>query len=1148
MKRKSAPSSGEAAEMPPQPSSKYRKLDQRDHVLKRPGLYIGGIHPDAVDTWHYKDGEFRFGTVRYSPGFVQTFLEILTNAVDHAYRTRVTEIRVDIDRTAGEIVVRNDGDGICTRPTEEGIRGPELVFGHLLSSSNFDDDNTRMLAGQNGIGCKAANIFSKRFDVETLDSASKPKVLYRQTWSDNMSACGKPEIEKLSGKQKPYTKVTYKPDFDLFHMPEGIDDDTASILAKCVIDASAVTPTHTVLYLDGEKVPVKGFKDYCGLFCDKTNVAFDASADGVWEVAVACSPDGFRQVSFVNGLCTPRGGKHVDHVVTAVSKKLSARLTTKTKNVTNRLARNAMWIFVKASVPDPMFDSQNKHTLTTPAEKFKSRYEAGDNFVKSIVAKTGIADRISALGMVDDESKLKKTDGALKRNITGVPALDDAIRAGTKDGHKCTLYVTEGMSARSTAIAGLSVIGRETNGVWCVKGKCLNVRDASTAKIGANAELATLKKIVGLESGKKYATPEERRTLRYGSLCVLSDQDTDGYHIRFLIVNIFHTLWPELVRTGFVKCMNTPIVTVHKGKTALPFYNIPEFDRWNEQSGSGYSVRYRKGLGLATNDDARWFFREMKQVTYTCDKEAPTDEEAPPAVRVRFTVALGLVVVSLTVGDVPRSDDDAIDMAFRKARADDRKEWLKRYDRSAVLDGNATTVSLRDGVNRELAHFSHEDVARSLPSVVDGLKESQRKILYAAKNRSSAEEIRVAQMAAYVSQVSSYHHGEASLQGAIVGMAQTYVGTGSLQIMHDQGQFGSRLEGGKDAASSRYIHTRLTEAAKAMFPSADEPLLERALDDDRKPIEPIYFVPVLPVLLLNGSVGIATGWSTSVPCFSPDDVAEAYRARLLGDETALRSLSSAKPFYRGFKGEIELEDGKWYSKGIWKKTGLKTAEILELPVGTWTSPYKQFLEEMAANPKSGLKSIEPRYTESVIRFVLNFDSQASLSAADPWDAFKLRSDRCLSTSNMHALDPGNRVEKYADPGTVAETHFSIRYKLYQRRLEMQRNTAERDVRFAEAREGFVADVVARALDVTGEESVIHEHCERKGWPSDASHSGYDYLTNMPVSSLTRERHQRLVRDLEKKRERLREIMSMTAEGAWLEEIDAVLAAMKKASE
>lgn len=1130
--------------------SKYRKLDQRDHVLKRPGLYIGGVDPDDVEAWHHRDGEFRFGVVRYSPGFVQTFLEILTNAVDHSYRTRVTQIRVEVDRASGRITVWNDGDGICTRPTAEGVRGPELVFGHLLSSSNFDDDKTRVLAGQNGIGCKAANIFSRRFDVETLDAAAKPKVLYKQSWSDNMQSCGEPEVVKLSGKQKPYTSVTFHPDFARFNMPGGIDDDTASVLAKCVYDASAVTPAHTALYLDGRKVPVKGFKDYCGLFCDRGQIAFDASENGDWEVAVACSPDGFRQVSFVNGLCTPRGGKHVEHVVAAIARKLVARLSkAKSKTVTHRMARNAMWVFVKATVPDPMFDSQNKHTLTTPADKFGSRYEAGDAFIRSVVAKTGIADRIAALGSAEDESKLKKTDGSMKRHITGVAALDDAIRAGTKDGHRCTLYVTEGMSARSTAIAGLSVIGRELHGVWCVKGKCLNVRDASVGKIGANEEIATMKKILGLESGKRYATAEERGTLRYGSLCVLSDQDTDGYHIRFLIVNIFHALWPELVRSGFVKCMNTPIVTAHRGKTALPFYNMPEFDRWFSESGAGYSVRYRKGLGLATNDDARWFFKEMKMVTYACEPTAGSDEAgSDEAVRASLFVTPGCgsrVAVALRVGEVPRSDDDAIDMAFRKSRADDRKEWLRRYDRSAVLDGNATVVRLKDGINRELAHFSHEDVARSLPSVVDGLKESQRKIVYAAKIRPRPdEEIRVAQMAAYVSQVSAYHHGEASLQGAIVGMAQTYVGTGALQIMHDQGQFGSRLEGGKDAASSRYIHTKLTDAAKAMFPAADEPLLARALDDDRKPIEPLYFVPVLPCLLINGAVGIATGWSTNVPCFSPVDIADAYRARLRGDRGALSALASARPYYRGFKGEIARgADGKWYSSGVFERTGPKTAEVLELPIGTWTSPYKQFLEELAAEQKFGLKSVEPRYTESDVRFVLCFDSPASLDALDPWETLRLRSDKGLNTSNMHALDASDKVERYADPGAVAETHFAIRYGLYERRLELQRKTAEEDVRFAEAREGFVADVVARRLDVTGEESAVHEHCGLRGWPRDSSASGFDYLTSMPVSSLTRERHARLSKDLDGKRRRLEEIRKTTPEGAWLAEIDAAVAAM-----
>ncbi|AUF82486.1 DNA topoisomerase 2 [Tetraselmis virus 1] len=1126
------------------PKSNYKKVDQREHVLKRPGLYIGGIHPDAIDTWYYKDNEFRYGTVRYSPGFIQTFLEILTNSVDHAYRTKVTEIKINIDKKKGNISVYNDGDGIDTTVTEDKIRGPELVFGHMLSSSNFDDENTRMLAGQNGIGSKATNIFSKKFIVETLDSNSKPKLYYKQEWNDNMSSCSAPDIEKLTGKQKPYTRIQYWPDFSKFHMQNGIDDDSECIMAKCVLDASAVTPAHTSVYLNGKKIPVKNFKDYCGLFVDKTKLVFDSTSNGDWEVAVACSPDGFRQVSFVNGLCTPRGGKHVDHVVTAIAKKLAAKLSTKTRTVTNRLAKNAMWIFVKANVPDPMFDSQNKHTLTTPAEKFKSRYEANDNFIKNITSKTGITDRISVLGMVDEESKLKKSDGSLKKTITGIPTLDDAIKAGTKNSHECTLYITEGMSARSTAIAGLTVIGREKNGVWCVKGKCLNVRDASTAKISSNAEIATLKKIIGLESGKRYATPEERRTLRYGSICILSDQDTDGFHIRLLIVNIFHTLWPELVKIGFVKSMNTPIVTAHKGKQAIPFYNIPDFDNWHV-SHPGYSIRYRKGLGLATNEDARWFFKEMKQITYVCNKPERDPEENKNYVYVKFNVTPATVLVNLAVGKIPESDDDAIDLAFRKIRTDDRKEWLKRYDKNAVLDGDTKEVTLTDGVNKELAHFSHEDVARSLPSVVDGLKESQRKILYSAKLRPSGEEIRVAQMAAYVSQVSSYHHGEASLQGAIVGMAQTFVGTGNHQIMHDQGQFGSRLEGGKDAASSRYIHTRLTSAAKLMFPSADEPLLERALDDDRKEIEPVYYVPVLPVLLLNGSVGIATGWSTNVPCFSPIDIAQAYRDRLNGDEHAFENIRDLQPFYHDFTGTFEKDPDtdKWYSIGKYKKFG-KTIEITELPVGTWTTSYKQFLEELCANPKSGIKQVEPHYTESKIKFLLHFDSLASAAAINPEDTLKLRSDKSLSTTNMHALDPGNCVEKYEDVIQIAETHFHLRWRLYEKRLDLQRDVARREVRFAEAREGFVADVIKKELELGDvQESIIIDYCLAKEWPKDNSNSGFDYLINMPISSLTKEKHDRLVKDLEKKREHLKELLKLTAEQAWLSEIDEVCKAM-----
>jgi DNA topoisomerase-2 len=1124
-------------------ASKYQKLDQRAHVLLRPGMYIGSVDRQASEMWVWREGGMRLREVCYSPGLSQIFLEVLTNAVDHSLRSKVSEIRVDIDRVSGEISVWNDGDGIDCSMTSEGVFGPELIFGHFLSGSNFDDTGDRAVAGAHGIGAKASNAFSSRFRVETLDAESQPKVLYRQEWRSNMETVSEPSIERLKGKQKPHTRVTFTPDYARFGSA-GLDDDAMEVLSKHVVDASAVTPAGTSVYLNGERVPCKTFKDYCRLYTDAVVYDVSGSSDS-WEVAVASSPDGnFRQVSFVNGLCTPRGGKHVEHVAAAVAKKLSARLTTKSKAVTVKTAKSAMWVFVKARVSNPVFDSQNKQTLTTPVEKFQTRYEVSDAFVKGIVARTDIGDRVQKLGMLEDDNKLRKTDGTQRRTVTGIPNFDDAHAAGTAESSKCTLVLTEGLSARSTAVAGLAAVGRKYHGVMALKGKPLNPRDTSKAKIGENEEIKNLKKALGLESGKTYETASEVATLRYGRVTLGCDADGDGDHICALVCNIFHSQWPALMRIpGFVSSIRTPVVVAKKGKDRRSFYHLLDFERWQSSAESrGWVSTFYKGLGLINSEEAREYFGKPKLYKFTCARATGTEDLTDRPVTVRLVVGCsGTVRVHVgTDAGLPRDDDDAFELAFRKTRAEDRKRWLNAFDKSSQLPPDAEYVSMKQFVSQQLCHYSWDDVQRSLPHAVDGLKESTRKILFALKSRpASAKHIRVAQMAAYVGQVSAYRHGEASLTGAIVGMGQSFVGCGHVPLLLAEGQFGTRIVGGKDAAASRYIHCDIGRAANLIFPVEDEPLLERNLDDDRKPVEATYYIPVLPLLLLNGSVGIGTGWSSNVPCFSPSLVALCYKEKISGRADAFERLRDASPSYRGFKGSITKADGgKWVSRGIASKNG-KTIRITELPVGTWFSDYKVFLEQLCAENGIGLKRFESNYTDTAADYTLHFESSAAASAVDVYSALRLESDRLLSLTNMHALDTLKTVRKYDTPADIAEDHFVERRKAYERRLVHQRDAARKDLAVAAAKEGFVRAVVGRELDIgLAPETRIAEFARARGWPEVGG--SHDYLSCLPIGSMTREKHARLAADVESKKERLRALLDATVESVWTSEIDAVL--------
>ena len=256
------------------------------------------------------------------------------------------------------------------------------------------------------------------------------------------------------------------------------------------------------------------------------------------------------------------------------------------------------------------------------------------------------------------------------------------------------------------------------------------------------------------------------------------------------------------------------------------------------------------------------------------------------------------------------ADDEGrqlIDMAFNKKKADDRKEWLRRFQPGTYMDHRVKEIPIPDFINKELILFSMADNARSIPSSVDGLKPGQRKILFSCFKRNLRSEIKVAQLAGYVSEHSAYHHGEQSLCSTIVGMAQNFVGSNNLPLLDPIGQFGTRLQGGKDAASPRYIFTNLPSLARTIFHPSDDPLLTY-LNDDGQNIEPEWYLPILPLLLVNGGDGIGTGWSTSIPNYNPRDVVHNLKRLMRNEE-----LEPIHPWYRGF-GVICVDIGNSCSR------------------------------------------------------------------------------------------------------------------------------------------------------------------------------------------------------------------------------------------
>ncbi len=1115
-------------------ADQYQRKTDKQHILDNPDTYIGSIEHVDADTWVYDEATNKivFNHINYNPALYKLFDEGIVNCRDHVIRMinntsekkkNVSYIDIKI-ADDGTITMENDGNGIdIAKHPEYDIWIPELIFGHLRTSTNYNKDEKKIVGGKNGFGFKLVLIWSTYGYIETVDHTRGLK--YTQEFKNNLDVIEPPTITKVKGA--PYTKVVFKPDYARLGLG-GLTPQMLSLLKKRVFDIAAVTD-HSVkkvkINYNTVQVPVKNFQQYLDMFLGEkaeTKRIYE-QADERWEYAVAMSPTKeFMQVSYVNGIATMKGGKHVDYILGQITRKMIDYIEKKKKvKVSANAIKEQLLLFVRCDIENPNFDSQTKDYMTSAVTSFGSKCEVSDKFVEN-VAKMGVMDLACSITEVKENKAAKKTDGSKTKNIRGIANFIDANDAGTDKSKNCILILCEGLSALSGIVSGLSSEDRNNIGIYPLKGKVLNVRGEQTKKINENKEIGDLKKILGLESGREYKTISDVHShLRYGKVMYMTDQDLDGSHIKGLCINLFHSEWVSLVKIpGFLSFMNTPILRATKGSETKLFYNEGEYNAWKETLGArgtaGWSVKYFKGLGTSTSKEFKQYFENKKIVDFVYSGE---------------------------------TSDQTIDKIFNKKRADDRKEWLENYDKNCFLDTNRPQVKYEEFVDNELIHFSTYDCARSIPNMVDGLKTSLRKILYCAFKRRLTSEIKVAQFSGYVSEHSAYHHGEASLNGAIVGMAQTYVGSNNINLLQPNGQFGTRLQGGDDSASERYIFTQLTDIARYIFPEADDHILNY-LNDDGTIVEPEYYVPIIPFVLMNGISGIGTGFSCSIPSYNPMQIIQ-YLKNKLGASGG--SVGEFVPYYEGFKGKIEkIQDNKYMVRGCYEKAGEDKILITELPIGTWTMPYITFLEELmdGTTGKDGkkvapsIKDFKSVSTEVNVNILVTLpkgklaelEGQVKDGMNGVERLFKLTTT--ISSTNMHMFNSKCKLHKYGSIEEIIDDFYGVRIETYRKRKEYLVEDMRRLLMKLSNRARYILGVLDDSIELrkkSGEQ--VTAMLESKGF--DKLDGDYKYLVKMPMDSVTNENVQIILKEKEETEKKLDVLIKTSVEKMWIGELDVL---------
>lgn len=1156
-------------------SADHKVLDQIAHVLQCPGMFLDT--PEIVNeeklVYVKEHDQLMIQMIEYIPLAERCFVEILCNAGDNLNYTRRRLAQLgasasEMERIASGYTIRATEVTFLENSTisikswgkplsvgmhsEYGIPIPTCSFGRMNSGRNYVKG--RLDSGVHGGGSKYTNIFSELFKVIVCNA--EEGLRFEQTWSNNMSVASEPIYSPYENEKESSVEIIYQLDFPRLAI-EGYSDDYYALFTRYVMEQSFVTDVPIVL--NGETLDLRGLeylkvyhgKDYSTktdpIHFEQTMHEDNGDFKQYISLYILDTPDEGCFVSFVNGIITPSGGEHVNSAYHALGdfmikeindrslKELGSRaesMTVKELNrykVTLRDVKKHFSILLTTRLVDPSFKGQSKSTLRSPKPVIVLDSDL-INQLRNFTAFSRLSTELDAKQL----RVLKSTNGRKSKHINS-DKCEDANWAGTAKSGECSLYLAEGSSGATygQTMTDITPNGRDTIGILPLKGKPLNVMNASDEQLANNEEYKELVKVLGLKWNKDYSSEQARKTLRYGRVVIMTDADLDGHHISGLLVLFFFVKFPSLVKAGYVHMYLSPIMRAYppRSKTAIPFFREHDYQRWLDETVDNHKYRryYYKGLGSSDEEEIRLDCKDPHYIVLNYDELAS-----------RY-----------------------LRLAFDEKCSYQRKVWIARRQDSCIPLKGERNIS--EHIDKEVGSYSESTLIRAIPEIMDGLKDSQRKVLYGGmqvwKNKSTPK-LRADRVIGKIGDLTHYHHNDGILHAVIYSMGHTYVGGPNMAFFKAKGRIGTRHKNGKDASAARYPYLKLRSIVDYVFPKPDRKLWDYRLEEGDK-AEPRCLFPIVPLLLINGSSGISTGYMTHFPCYDPHEIITWIQNYLI--DPSLNDGVELMPWYNGFTGEIIphdrnrkneednslhddclpedlrkadmqlIDESEYYvcdkrgkrriyhsalSRGRFHMDTQHRIHIEEIPIGESPYNYRLWLDSLICEKR--IKTFDNHCAGDKIHFIIE-------GWTGPLTHKALRLERHIPLSNMTALVDG-KPRRFIHVEQVLELFCKRRLQIYHRRVQLQRDEIASSLDKAQRLQRVIQAIVSKQLKVA--------HRSTADVMKDMQEMGLDssLFPSLSYTQSTKEGLDKLEAKKEELQRQLDELNAKPVEDFWYDEL------------